>query len=160
MTRNTRWQNRRPRYRAVAHVPNFAILVPAPELSLSDAKNNPFRKMRDTLYRERQLWSGNESVEIWYVGGSSGAGTSASSPGVPRHMRRVSEPISAETESGSPTLGLHQTLVSDPLLLQLPAAIMRLCAASSTLKTVWKRTQSSAKAFLRSVFNSDLIPSL
>ena len=49
-------------------------------------KNNPFRKMRDTLYRERQLWSGNESVEIRYVSGSSVAGTSASSPGVPRHV--------------------------------------------------------------------------
>ena len=43
--------------------------------------------MRDTLYRERQLWSGNESVEIRYVSGSSVAGTSASSPGVPRHIR-------------------------------------------------------------------------
>ena len=42
--------------------------------------------MRDILYRERQLWSGNESVEIWYVSGSSVAGTSASSPVVPRHM--------------------------------------------------------------------------
>ena len=42
--------------------------------------------MRDTLYRERQLWSGNESVEIRYVSGSSVAGTSASSPGVPRHI--------------------------------------------------------------------------
>ena len=31
-------------------------------VSLSDAKNNPFRKMLDTLYRGRQLWSGNESV--------------------------------------------------------------------------------------------------
>ena len=74
-----------PRYRAAAHVPNFAILVPAPELPLSNAINDPFRKMRDTLYRERQLWSGNESVEIRYVSGSSVAGTSASSPGVPRH---------------------------------------------------------------------------
>ena len=38
---NARWQNRRPRYKAAAHVPNFDTLVPAPELSLSDAKNNP-----------------------------------------------------------------------------------------------------------------------
>ena len=83
MTRNARGQSRRPRYRAAAHVPNFATLVPAPELSFSDAKNNHFRKMRDTFYRERQLWSGNESVEIWYVIGSFVAGTS---PGVPRHM--------------------------------------------------------------------------
>ena len=42
--------------------------------------------MRDTLYRERQLWSGNESVEIRYVSDSYVAGTSALSPGVPRHM--------------------------------------------------------------------------
>ena len=32
--------------------------------------------MRDTLYRERQLWSGNDSVEIRYVSGSSVAETS------------------------------------------------------------------------------------
>ena len=89
MTRNARWQSRRPRYRADAHVGNFAILVPAPELSLSDAKDNLFRKMRDTLYRERQLWIGNESAEIRFVNGSSVAGTSASSPGVPRHMYLV-----------------------------------------------------------------------
>ena len=42
--------------------------------------------MRDTLYRERQLWSGNESVKIRYVSGSFVAGTSALSPGVPGHM--------------------------------------------------------------------------
>ena len=65
----------RPRYKAVANVPNFDTLVPAPELSLTDPKNNPFRKMRDTLYREQQLWSGNENVEIRYVSGSSEAGT-------------------------------------------------------------------------------------
>ena len=52
-----------------------------------DAKNNPFRNHDDTLYRERQLWSGNESVKIRYVSGSFVAGTSASSPGVPRHMK-------------------------------------------------------------------------
>ena len=77
---------RRPHYRAAAHIPNFTTLVPAPELSLSDAKNNPFRKMCDTLYRERQLWSGNEDGEIRYVSGSSVAGTSALLPGVPRHF--------------------------------------------------------------------------
>ena len=41
--------------------------------------------MTTQLYRERQLWSGNESVEIRYVSGSFVAGTSASSPDVPRH---------------------------------------------------------------------------
>ena len=55
-------------------------------LSLSDAKNNPFRIYDDTMYRERQLRSGNESVEIRYMSDSSVAGTSASSHGVPRHM--------------------------------------------------------------------------
>ena len=65
MTGNARWQSWRPRYKAVAHAPNFAILVPAPELSLSDAKNNPFRKMRDTLYRERQLCSGDVGFVTW-----------------------------------------------------------------------------------------------
>ena len=50
------------------------------------AKNNPLRNMTTRLYRERQLWSGNESVEIRYVNGSFVAGTSASSPGVPRPM--------------------------------------------------------------------------
>ena len=42
--------------------------------------------MTTQLYRERQLWSGNESVEIRYVNGSFVAGTSASSPGLPRHI--------------------------------------------------------------------------
>ena len=50
-------------------------------------KNNPFRNMTIQLYRERQLWSGNESVRIRYVNGNFVAGTSASSPGVPRHIR-------------------------------------------------------------------------
>ena len=39
-----------------------------------------------TLYREQQLWSGNESVEIRYVHGSFVAGTSAVLPGVPCHI--------------------------------------------------------------------------
>ena len=38
------------------------------------------------LYRERQLRSGSESGEIWYVSNSFVAGTSASLSGVPRHM--------------------------------------------------------------------------
>ena len=36
--------------------------------------------------RERQLWSGNESVEIRYVKGSFVADTSATLHGVPRHI--------------------------------------------------------------------------
>ena len=63
-------------------VSDFDTLVPAPELSLADANNN----MTTQLYRERQLWSGNESVEIRYGNGSFVAGTSALSPGVPFHM--------------------------------------------------------------------------
>ena len=33
------------RYKTAVHVPNFDTLVPTPELSLKDAKNNPFRNM-------------------------------------------------------------------------------------------------------------------
>ena len=77
MARNARRQSRRPRYKAAAHVPDFDTLVPAPELSLADVKNNPFRIYNETLYREQQLWSGNESVKIWYVNGSFVAGTLA-----------------------------------------------------------------------------------
>ena len=73
-------------YKAAVHAPDFDTLVPAPELSLADAKNNPFRNMTTELFRERQLWSGNKSVEIRYVNGSYVAGTSALSLGVPRQM--------------------------------------------------------------------------
>ena len=45
MTWNARKQSRRLRYKAAIHVPDFQTLVPAPELSLADAKNNPFRNM-------------------------------------------------------------------------------------------------------------------
>ena len=86
MTRNARWQSRRSRYKAAAHVPNFDILAPAPELSLVEAINIPFRNMTTQLYRERQLWSGSENVKIGDVSGSFVAGTSASYPGVPRHI--------------------------------------------------------------------------
>ena len=34
MTRNARWRSRRPRNKAMVHVPDFDTLVPAPELSL------------------------------------------------------------------------------------------------------------------------------
>ena len=45
--------------------------------------------MTTQLNGERQLWSGNESVQIWYVNSSFVAGTSALSPGVPRHMNEI-----------------------------------------------------------------------
>ena len=45
--------------------------------------------MCDTLYRERQLWSGNESVKIRNVSDSFVVGTSALSPGLPRHMNHL-----------------------------------------------------------------------
>ena len=67
-------------------VSDFDTLVPAREQSLAGAKNNPIRNMTTQLYRERQLWSGNESVEIRYVNGSFVAEMSALSPGLPRHM--------------------------------------------------------------------------
>ena len=68
-------------YKAAVHALDFDTLVPAPKLSLVDAKNNHFRNMTTQLYWERQLWSGNKSVKIRYVSGSFVAGTSASSPG-------------------------------------------------------------------------------
>ena len=52
----------------------------------SRMQKNPFRNMTTELYRERQLWIGNESVEIRYVNGSFVAGTSDSSPGSPRQL--------------------------------------------------------------------------
>ena len=64
----------------------FNTLVPLQSCRSRMQKNNPFRNMTTELNRERQLWSGNENVEIRYVNGSSGAGTSASSPGVYRHI--------------------------------------------------------------------------
>ena len=73
------------------YVPDFDTLVPAPELSLADAKNNPFRNLFTSIIThcigsEKYVWSGNERVEIRYVHDSFVAGTSASSPGVPRHI--------------------------------------------------------------------------
>ena len=82
MTVNARWQGRRPRYKAADHVPNFDTLVLAQAVA-PVTSNNLFSNMT-TL--ERQLWSGNESVEIRYVNGSSVTGTSNSSPGV--HCQR------------------------------------------------------------------------
>ena len=70
MTWNSRWWSRCPRYKAAVHVPDFDTLVPAPELSLADAKNYPFRNMATQFYPGRQIWSGNQSVEIRYVNGS------------------------------------------------------------------------------------------
>ena len=64
----------------------FNTLVPLQSCRSRMQKNNPFRNMTTELNRERQLWSGNENVEIRYVNGSSGAGTSALSPGVYRHI--------------------------------------------------------------------------
>ena len=57
MTVNARWQSRRPRSRAAVQVPNF--------------------------YSSR---SRSRAIEIRYVNGSSGAGTTALSLGVHRHM--------------------------------------------------------------------------
>ena len=42
--------------------------------------------MTTQLYRERQLWRGNESVKIRYVNGSFVAGMTAMSTGVHRHI--------------------------------------------------------------------------
>ena len=43
--------------------------------------------MTTELYRERQLWSGNEKVKIRYVSDNFVAGTSTLSPGVSRHIQ-------------------------------------------------------------------------
>ena len=75
------------RFKGAVHVTDFDTLIPAPELSLADARNNSFRNLTTQLYRERQLWSGDENVEIRYVIGSSVAGTLASSPSVPCQMQ-------------------------------------------------------------------------
>ena len=69
-----------------AYVPDFDTLVPAPELSLPIECVVIISEGIIFCIRERNLWSGNESVEIRYVGGSFVAGTLASSPGVTRHM--------------------------------------------------------------------------
>ena len=90
LTRNARWRSRRSRYKAAAYEPNFYTLVPAPERSLPIQRVAHFSKGIIFCIRERQLWSGNESVENRYVSGSFVAGTSASSPGVPRHLYAMS----------------------------------------------------------------------
>ena len=83
-----------------------------------DAKNNPFRNMTTQLYWEQQLWRGNESVEIRYVNGSFVAGTSASSPGIPRHMHIPSSHISHErAESGFSILFDLNAMFEDPDLI-------------------------------------------
>ena len=78
VTRNARWRSRRPRYNAAIQVPDF---VPAPELSLPIQLCRHISK--GIIFASK---SGNESVEIRYVNGSFEAGTSASSPGVSRHI--------------------------------------------------------------------------
>ena len=62
----------------------FSTLVSAYELL--DARNNPFRNPFRNMTTH---CIGNESVEIRYVNGRFVAGTSAASPGVPRHMQDV-----------------------------------------------------------------------
>ena len=73
-------------YKAAVHVPDFDTLVPAPELSLPIQLCRHISKGVIFCIRKRQLWSGNKIVEIRYVNGSFVAVTSASSPGVPRHV--------------------------------------------------------------------------
>ena len=102
MTRNARCRSRSPRYKAAVHVPDFDTLVPTAELSPIPKFDTlvpaaelslPIQLCRHiskgiTFFciREQQLLSGNERFEIRYVNDSFVAGTSASSPGVPRHM--------------------------------------------------------------------------
>ena len=69
MTVNARWQSRRPRYRAVAPVTSYMFL-------------------NGEIWRHRSDSSvaGTRAIEIRYVNDSSGAGTTALSPGVHRHI--------------------------------------------------------------------------
>ena len=81
MTGNARWRSQRPSYRATNYVPDFDILVPAPELSLPIQfcrhayKWIIFLHPRVTALeweqecwnpvRERQLWSGDVGYVTW-----------------------------------------------------------------------------------------------
>ena len=83
MTRNARWRNWRPRYKAAAHVPDFYTLVPAPELSLPrdtmcrhnferdyflHARATALEREREgrNLVRERQLCIRDVGFVTWY----------------------------------------------------------------------------------------------
>ena len=74
-------------YKAAVYVPDFDTLVPAPELSLPIQFCRYISREIVFWIHERQPWSGSESVEIRYVNGSFVAGTSATLPGVPRHIQ-------------------------------------------------------------------------
>ena len=67
-----------------------------------------FLKRNIFCIRERQLWSGNENVEIRYVNGRFVAETSDTLPGIPRQMVRasVSELLSSRL-AGSSTFSLE-----------------------------------------------------
>ena len=88
MTVNARWRSRRSRSRAAVHIPDFDILVPAPELLLQIqfcchiSKRIIFLHPRATaLERERECRNSVRERQL-----SSGAVTSVSSPGVHRHI--------------------------------------------------------------------------
>ena len=73
--------------KAAVHIPNFDTLVPAPELSLPIQLCRHISKGIISLSASDSSGARkNESEEIRYVNGSFVAGTSVSSPGVPRHM--------------------------------------------------------------------------
>ena len=72
------------------HVPDFDTLVPARGLSLPIQLCRHISKGIIFCIREWQLLSGIESVKTRYVSCSFVAGTSAPSPGAPRHIATCS----------------------------------------------------------------------
>ena len=87
MTVNARWQSRRSRSRAAVHAPNFyssrsRSRAVAPMTSC-------FFPLKTWRHRSDSSVAGTRAIEIRYVNGSSGAGTTALSPGVHRHMYNV-----------------------------------------------------------------------
>ena len=71
LTVNARWRSRRSRSRAAIHVPNFDTLVPAPELSLVDAKKIILLEIW------RQNWIGSDSSRAGTRMSKSGTWTAA-----------------------------------------------------------------------------------
>ena len=68
------------------HVSDFDTLVPAPELSFGDVRNNPFRNMTTIFIGNDSSGEGTRVSKSDIVDGSFVAGTSAASPDVPRKI--------------------------------------------------------------------------
>ena len=108
-------------------------------------KNNPFRNMTTLLYWERQLWSGNECVEIRYVTGSFVAGTSASSPGVPRHMWTAYTSFRHNCAVNNLIKNLPQSLPTPKCILIWPLIINAALAACMVQRQYLRKKSSKGK---------------